>query len=459
MLSSATGKFYRDRCLKYDHSDTGNAQIFNELYGTTIRYDSKNDRWLNWKNAHRWYEMYEQEVTRLAIDSVDFRFDLAKSMEKESAKREVSFAIQSRNNNRLKATMEIARQLSPIGNFSIRWNNQPNLLAVGNGVVNLANSKLRPGERSDFISQGVAWPYMADEPCPVWKKFLSDIMLGNQEHIDFLQRAIGYSLTGFTKEQVFFVLHGAGSNGKSVLLNILRKLLESFSRTVRFAAFDQNNTSDAVKDLAELDGVRAVFVSESPESSALNVQTIKSITGGEELTVSRKYGHPFSFVPQYKLWMATNHLPTVADDSEGFWRRIIVIPFLAQFEGKNRDLNMQSKLEDELIGIMAWAIEGARMWTQKGLSTPDDLLLKILAYRQEQDDVGLFIDECCLQTDGSSIQAGMIYNYYTEWATELGRKPITATAFGRRLARNYEKYHTKNGWSYRNLEMRINIGV
>jgi len=438
----------------YDFSDTGNAQLLNDLFGKDIRYDPKTSRWLRWTNSHRWYEMDATEQFRIALEAIDHRFDIAKlATDKTEATKQVGFAIRSRNLNNLKNMLEMSGNLPPIGNHTIQWDNQPNLLAVGNGVVNLSTSQIRLGQRNDFLSRGLALPYLPAMEAPTWERFLDDITLHNQELKDFLQLAIGYTLTGFTTAQVFFLLFGDGSNGKSVLTEILNELLAGFTRTVRFSAFEENAPSDTKRDIAELPGIRAAFASEGAKSSKMDTSIIKEITGGTPIMTSRKYGHPFEFKPQFKLWLTTNNLPRVDDESFGFWRRVIVIPFNAKFEGRTRDDHMKAKLIAELPGILAWAIRGAAIWSKIGLNTPDSLLLRVTEYREAEDTFEAFLRERCNKHPNTSIRANIFYEAYTVWCEENELKPVSNHAFGRKMSVKFEKSHDRDGWFYQGVEL------
>ena len=434
----------------YDHSDTGNAELLNDLFGNDIRYDSVSQRWLQWKQGHRWYELEPSEQVKLAIKTADYRIDLAKdsSLEATRAKAEFAFAIRSRDEYKIKAMLSLARHLPPIGNVGIQWDSKHNYLAVANGVVNLTTGNLRPGVRNDYISQGIDLPYISGTRAPVWEKFISDICCGDQQLIEYLQRAIGYTLTGFTIEQVFFLLHGGGSNGKSVLTNILGELLRGFAKTVRFSAFEESKNESSRRDLADLPGVRAVFASEGAAVRAIDTTVIKDITGATPITTRRLYSHPFTFTPRFKLWLTTNQLPKISDDSLGFWRRVIIIPFNATFEGINRDNYMQAKLESELPGILAWAVAGAVRWNSEKLNTPNELLYLTKKYQRSEDIVEQFIDACCVRDELVSARSGQLYETYKSWAHESGLEIMSTTAFGRRMGAKFQREHDNSGWYY-----------
>lgn len=442
----------------YDFSDTGNASLLCDLYGANLRFDPKTERWLQWRDQHRWYELNPSHLQKLAIEAVNHRFELAKlCTDKAEAGKQASFAIRSRNLSNLTSMLKLASNMEPIGNYSIQWDNQPNLLAVGNGVMNLATGSLRPGQRNDFITRGLSLPYLSTAKAPTWERFLQDITLHRSDLIDFLQRAFGYTLTGFTREQVFFLLYGNGANGKDTFTNIIKYIIPEFAKDIRFSAFDENNTSDARRDIAELPGMRAAFASEGGKKVALETSSIKYITGGATIATARKYGHPFEFKPQFKLWLATNVLPQVDDTSHGFWRRIVLIPFDATFDGASRDNEMESKLIAELPGILAWAIRGAHLWSKQGLGTPDWLLLKVNEYRSAEDFVASFVEECCIEGSLETIKAGILYESFCSWCEDNGIKPITNTDFGRRMGQKYPRGRKPDGIFYVGLGLKMKV--
>ena len=445
---------------RFDHSDTGNAELLVSMYGKNTRYDSSTARWLQWRDTHRWYEIDRTTQYEMAINTANYRFESAKSLnDTEDIKREVLFGIKSRDLRRLENMLTIAENLRPIGGHGIAWDSYPNLLAVDNGVIDLQTGSFKSGARTDYISTGLSIPYIPHSPCPRWERFITEICCGDTELSSFIQRAIGYTLSGYVREHVFFLLYGSGGNGKSVLVNALGHLLAGFSRTIRFTAFEENGTTDAKRDLAELPGVRATFASEGAELKGLDTAMIKQITGGEPITTSKKYGHPFTYKPQFKLWLTTNHLPRIDDDSYGFWRRVILIPFNAKFEGAARENDLEDKLIKELPGILAWAVEGAKAWFKSGLSTPDSLLLQIQSYRQAEDEIENFILDCCQLSPHLKEKASQLYSAYVTWKIAKHERPLSSTLFGRRLNSKYEKEHDRTGWWYQGLALDTRIKV
>lgn len=418
----------------YAHSDLGNAQLFGDIFANSLKYRSDTQEWLQWEpGAHHWRILDRDEELRFAGYTAKHRFVSMGELDLDQQKREAAWALQSQNLPRMQSMLTYARSQYPIRSSGEEWDTHPMLLSTPTGVVNLTTGSIRPGKPEDYITQHINVPYDAEARCPRFLQFLEEIYDGNQELIQYTQRAVGYSLTGSTKEQVFFLLFGTGSNGKSKFRNVLSTLLGQYCQTVRFSAFEENPMSDSQRDLAELSGVRAVFASEGSERKKLDTSVLKYITGEEPIRASRKYGHPFTFHPQFKIWLSSNYLPRVDDNSEGFWRRIVVIPFNVTFRGASRDPDLESKLNQELSGILNWAVEGSQIWFNQGLRTPDTLLLQVSKYRDSRDTVAKFITEHCIKSTSSSVSAAELYAAYILWCSDEQEQPLSNTAFGRRM--------------------------
>lgn len=437
----------------YEKSDAGNAELFKDLHSKDLRYDtSESPRWLQWRESKsRWVEIDESEMLGLAIQCTKYRLEQARQSQDG---KEAHFAVNSGNLPRLKAIISLAQTKYPLNDPSIIWNRDPMLLAVGNGVVDLRSGTFRAINRNDYISYGIDTYYNPNASCPRWLQFLTEITCGNEDLIDFLKRSVGYSMTASTEEQVFFLLHGKGGNGKGVFINILGKVLQKYSAAIRFAALESNSRSDSERDIAELPGTRLVFASEGAEIKVLDTSIIKSITGGDIIRTARKFQHPFSFKPKFKLWLATNHIPKIQDDSDGFWRRIIKIPFLADFNSpEKRDNKLEEKLQNELEGILNWAIEGAVEWNKHGLQTPNFLFKEVLQLRNDSDEFEQMLEICFSRESDLLIAANEAYATYLGWAISTNNSPMTSNAFGRKMGERFKKKRTETGNFY------IGVGI
>ena len=225
----------------------------------------------------------------------------------------------------IQRVIEIAKHLPPVS-VAGGWDPNPYLLAVKNGVVDLRSGELRQGIPEDLLTLSARVDFDAAVTCSRWDRFLVEIFDGNTELVDYVQRCVGYALTGDTSEQVWWLLHGSGANGKTTLLRVLSAVLGSYARTVPFSlvTLPERQIPD---DLADLPCKRLVFASEAIEGARLNEARIKALTGGDLIAARRLYGRWFTFEPHLKLLLCCNHRPAVRDASVGFWRRVQVIPF------------------------------------------------------------------------------------------------------------------------------------
>lgn len=347
------------------------------------------------------------------------------------------------------AMLKALSRLKDVADAGSAWDMNPNLLGVANGVVDLATGALRPGKQDDLITLGTKIIFDPEARAPRWEQYLREIFQDDEEVVAFIQRAVGYSLTGATKEQVMLLCHGKGSNGKSIFLNVLRALGGEYATNIASDTIKKKKGApeNHPAEIAVLVGKRIVTCNETPEAASINDERIKALVGGDEQTARFMRANPFTFRPVLKLWLATNHLPRVDDDSDGFWRRMRLVPFERQFKGADRDNDLEEKLMGELPGILAWAIRGAAEWYRRGLDAPQKVMMATLQYRQSADPLADFITERCILGD-FTIGAGVLYRTYLAWCDAQGiraSESLTNTAFGRRMGDRFEKFQGAHG--------------
>jgi putative DNA primase/helicase len=263
---------------------------------------------------------------------------------------------------------------------------------------------------------------------------------------------VGYSITGITTEQCLFLCWGKGSNGKSVMLTILRALAGVYAYNAPFSLFEIQGRGAIPNDVAALVGRRLVTSSETNEGTRLNEARLKALTGCDPMTARFLHGEFFTFEPMAKYWLAVNHKPKVDDESHGFWRRIRLVPFLRRFDlGKDADDALVATLLAELPGIVAWAVRGALEWQAHGLAAPAAVMRATETYRMESDPLAQFIDERCVVGRAYSAKATQAFKTYKAWAIEQGmndRDMLGSTAFGTKMSAKFEKRHTNKGNIY-----------
>ena len=437
-------------------TDAGNAELVAYLFSDRLRFDHQRQRWLAWK-GHRWVEDPDGEPVRLALDAARVRYrDVEYIVGSKEKKRAARWSIASEARQKLDAALHLARNLAPIADAGADWDADPFMIGCENGVVELRTGRLRPGRPEDRIRMSTGVNFDPDAPAPRWEQFLGEVF-DDEELVDYMQRASGYSATGDISEQVVLICHGQGANGKSTFFNALRLALGDYAHNAPFSTFEARRGNTIPTDVADLQSRRFVTASETGESSRLNEARIKALSGGDPQTARHLYGRFFTFEPTGKIWLGVNHRPFVRDDSHGFWRRVRLIPFTRRFDGEGADHHLIDVLRDEREGILAWLVEGALRWQDFGLQPPPCVESATDAYREESDPLADVLAECCELDDGHSESSRALFAAYTAHADREGipqRDQLTHTRFGRLLGGKFRGTKSRGGKIYHGLRVR-----
>jgi putative DNA primase/helicase len=439
-----------DAINTYRRSDVGNAELFAALHGDTFRYDRSvkgGDGWLIWDGS-RWIEDRTGAAERAAVDVARARYRAAASVEDlDERKRLASWALASESGNKIRAMLNLAQSLPPIASSVEDYDVPPMLAATQGDTLDLTTASARPAQRADLLRRSLGVTYTPDATCTRWERFLQEIFDGDDALISFIQRAVGYTLTGDCREQVIFFCYGGGANGKSVFLDVLAELMADYASNCSFATFDVKG-DDKAYELAMLKGIRYVSVIETSEDRRLHEARIKSITGQDIITARHPYGRPFNYRPQYKIWIGMNHLPRVCGTDRGIWRRLRLIPFSQSFEGKE-DKTLRSQLTHELPGILNWALEGLRQWHTQELGTCDAVQKATKTYQDDSDQIGRWLAESCTMRTDAQVSISAAYTNYKEWCKATGEWAISQNMWGRRLSeKGMQRNRNGNGWHY-----------
>lgn len=439
----------------YNHTDLGNARRMVDKFGRDMMYVHAWDKWYLWNGA-RWVEDTTEEIMRWAKRTVARMYEEAARLDDDDRAKLVKWALASESKKRLTDMVALARSEPGIACSEKALNANAMLLNCANGTIDLRTGDLLPHDRAHRITKQIRIAYNPTATCPTWLKFLNDIMLGDSNMVAFLQRAMGYSLTGDVSAQCLFFMHGKGSNGKSTFTETCMGLMDEYAQKAPTEMIMQKHGAPGIpNDLARLPGARMVVVSEMEENRHLAESTVKDLTGGDTITARFMRGEWFEFKPTHKLWMYGNHKPVVTGTDDGIWRRLHLIPFLAKFEGTNKDDQMPAKLRAEFEGILAWAVEGCVLWQVQGLAAPDQVVTATKDYRSEMDTLQQFIEERCYVNTSVSIRFNELRSAYESWCASYGHKPLTGRKFGNSLTdRGHEGF---NGHS--NVAMRRGIAL
>jgi putative DNA primase/helicase len=414
-------------------SDAGNAECMELLYGEQFRYCHDRKKWLAW-DGNRWKLDGDGAAERAALATIRARRAAAAPIEEpDRARKAFLWALGSESEGKRTAMLNTARILETFTTRVDLYDRHPMLAGVPNGVLDLQGGQHRAASRDDYITSILGAAYEPVATCPRWDQFLQEVFAGDAELIAFIQRAVGYSLTGDTREQKLFLCFGHGENGKTKFLDVLSNLLGEYATSAPFDTFDAGRRSEATNDLAALKGKRLVTVIESDEDRRLAEARVKAVTGQDAISCRFLYGEFFTYRPQFKIWMAMNHKPLISGTDNGIWRRIRLIPFTQSFKDR-ADLTIGEKLLAELPGILNWALAGLQAWQAHGLGTAKAIDEATNEYRRESDLVSQWLDECTEPDIDGRMPAGEAIDSYATWCKRNGYRTPTSRALGRRLA-------------------------
>jgi len=269
-----------------------------------------------------------------------------------------------------------------------------------------------------------------DARCPIFENFLDDIMNSDKALVQYVQRCMGYALTGDVSAQVMFVLFGSGANGKTTLLEAIRYVLGEYAGQVPIRTLMTKHGDSTLNDIAQLQGLRFVTSSEVEAGQHLAQAQVKLLTGGGMLQGRFLYHEPFQFQPTHKLFMDCNHKPEIRGNDEATWRRIKLIPFNISIPSGERDGKLPEKLKAEADGILAWAVRGFLEWQRIGLDEPGSVSAATTSYREEMDLVKQFVEEECTLDSAGKEFVEDLYPAFIEWCRDLGEESLTKKAFG-----------------------------
>lgn len=346
-----------------------------------------------------------------------------------------AWAMKSQGESRLRAMLALAASDIEVTANAADFDKDPFMLNVENGTLDLRTGKLQPHNRVDLITCIAPTRYDPDAKCPTFDKFRSEVFMGDSELERYMQRAIGYVLTGDTREHVFFFLYGNGRNGKTTLTEAITGMLgaDYCAQLPSNALMITNNTS-IPNDLARMQGKRLVVASEIEKGARWAESKLKDWTGADTLTARFLHQEFFDFKPNFKLWVFGNDKPKVTSTDNSVWGRTRLVPFNASFLGRE-DKTLPERLKAEAPGILAWAVQGCLDWQRYGMQAPDVVMEAVASYRQEMDVLGQFIQERCVIVGNAITRASTLYKVYEQWCDDNGLNAWSNTSLGLELAK------------------------
>lgn len=437
-----------EKMRAYTFDDMGNAERFVDLFGENVRYCYTEKKWYFY-NSMRWSVDNLGVILRMAdkcVEAMKAEAKLYLQADEESggdmAKAFEKHMKSSRSNKSKKAMLNEIEHHLPI--LPIQMDRYKMALNTPSGIINLKNGDVKAHNPEYYFTKITSVDCADAADCPRWLAFLDDIFAGDKDLIRYIQKAVGYSLTGSTAEQCAFFLYGTGRNGKSTFIDVIRDVFGDYAANIQpETIMVKSSQSNAINsDIARLKGARLVTSVEPNEGVRLNEGLLKQLTGDDTVTARKLYSEEFEFKPEFKLWMATNHKPIIRGTDTGIWRRIHMIPFDVQIPEDKVDKNLTHKLKAEMTGIFKWCIDGCLMWQREGLQMPAAVLKSVREYRREMDVISAFIEDKC--TLKGTVQASTLYAAYVSWADSNNEYCMSNTKFSTELAKRFEKVRGKN---------------
>lgn len=419
----------------FSWSDLGNARRLMAQHGADLRFNHLNKEWYYW-TGKCWAVDNCGETVRRAKATVESIYEEALESEWESDQRKnlFKFALKSESAGRVAGMLNLVQSEPGMPVLPPDFDADPWLFNVANGTIQLKTGELQPHRREDMLTCLSPVAYDPAAECPVFEKFLYQIMGDNQRMVDFLWLSLGYALTGDCREQCFWMFWGSGNNGKGTLIDVLIAIFGSYWMNISTETLlaKENPGSQIRSDVARLDGPRLVTAAEIDKGRRLSESLVKGLTGQDSITARFLYGKDFDFKPQFKLFVQTNNKPIIRDLTNAMWRRLKLVEFPLDFRA-HPDKEMPEKLHAELPGILAGLVQGCLNWQAYGdLAEPPEVIKAVQEYRDQMDPLKEFLEETCVIGAGFTATAGDLYRAYKSWGEDNLKKQelLTKRAFG-----------------------------
>ena len=425
------------------------AWYFAQMAGGRVRFDHGRGCWLIW-SGHRWRPDDDGSVHRMWLEVLATRYGRALGAgDRERARLTAEVQSAGAMNSAITAGLSIASTMEPIATTADAWDTDPWLLCCENGVLELRTGRLRPGRPEEMTSRSTGIAYQPDAPCPRWLRFLEEVFAGDQELVDWYGLLVGTSLVGVVQE-LLAIHHGLGNNGKSVAVRALRRAFGDYAVVIPVETLvsAKRAAGEATPDLMALRGARIAFTSEPDQAAKLRGGVLKRLASIDRMTGRPLYGATQTWEPTHTVHLATNHLPAVDDATEGFWRRVALVPWTVRFRKPGEDGTAPPE-DPELVvtlaleapGILAWAVRGAVAYASGATLHPFPAAVRVRtdAYRTDEDKLGTFVADCVVYERDAMVGVSILFAAYRSWcetesvppADRLGRKQF-ANGFAER---------------------------
>lgn len=425
-----------------DFTDESLALRFTDQHAHDLRYVAAWGRWLHWTGTH-----WQPDDT---LQAFDFSRAVCRAAAAECKKDKLASVIASAKT--VAAVERLAKADRRHAAMVDQWDVDPWLLNTPDGVIDLRSGERRAHDPADHLTKVTSVSPSGE--CPTWLAFLQRVTDYDSELQDFIQRMLGYTLTGDTSAHALFFAHGTGANGKSVMVDTVAGILGDYHRTAPIETFTASTGERHPTELAMLRGARLVTAVETEEGRRWAESRIKVLTGGDKISARFMRQDFFEFTPQFKLVIAGNHKPGLRSVDEAIRRRFHLVPFTVTIPAAERDPNLRHKLKAEWPGILRWMIEGCLAWQRDGLSPPPAVRDATGAYLESEDATATWLEEACFRDPQAWTSSSELFASWKAWAEQAGEHVGGSKRFVQTLeARGFQSHRTETGRGFRGLKV------
>ena len=418
-------------------ADLRNARAFADTYRGQLLFVHDRGKWLRWQDERwAWCEKGE-EIERAKDVAVFLTTEAAKiaAVDPDRGAKLVRETAEGHKEPRISAMLKLARSEPGMSAITAELDADPMLLAVANGVVDLRTGLLMSNRPDLLITRYCHAHYVPGAPAPRWCQFLDEVFDGDTETIGAVQRLVGLTLTGVTREELMIFAVGSGANGKSIFSNLMTRILGDYvvaAPSTLLAARRSDDTGPR-SDLAMLAGARLVSINELPGGMTLDETVAKQLAGREPITARFLHREFFTYQPRFTPWVRTNHRPIVKGTDDGIWRRLRIVRFGRTFSPEEQDPSLEEKLWAERAGILNWMLEGARLYLRDGLTQSAAMQREVAQYRAASDVLGDFLAERTEVDPTEKELQGRLFCAWRSWCEGNGYQPGAKATFTERL--------------------------
>lgn len=427
---------------RYGREEIGVGNAFADYFKPIARYNSERGMWYVYDGTI-WQpdpkDLCVAELAKLLADKL-YLFALTIT-EEDSRKRFIERVKKLQLRKHRETMLKDARSVFPLSMKS--FDRDIYLFNCKNGTLDLRTMEFREHRPEDFLTKVSPVIYDPDADCPRWRTFIDEIMQGDKAKAEYLQKAIGYALTGDTRMECLFILYGPTSrNGKGTTMESILRIMGEYGKnadpTMLQAKFNAQGGGPS-EEIARLAGSRFVNISEPEKKITLDAALTKRLTGNDTITARYLHENSFEFRPNFKIFINTNHRPNITDLTLFESGRIKIIPFDRHFEEKEQDINLKTLFAEpeNMSGILNWMLEGYKMFRSKGLAMPDSVVQATMDYQIFSDKMGQFFNECLQAKEDSELRRAAIYTRYKEWCGENGYRAESAKMLNAEIDKRY----------------------